>query len=143
MLFWPSEENFWPLTASITLEVKNDCVLVTMEGVLNKISRIKFSVGCRVWLWCRIFQVPRSLKILIRYWLKLLSMSSWLISLFSLNLQVEEIILQSMLRAKRKIIYLMGLDQVRFVQSIQSELQELVAVTVVSKARSGSGSNCL
>ena len=50
MLFWPSEENFWPLTASITLEVKNDCVLVTMEGVLNKISRIKFSVGCRVWL---------------------------------------------------------------------------------------------
>ena len=23
MLFWPSEEGFWPLTASITLEVKN------------------------------------------------------------------------------------------------------------------------
>ena len=66
-----------------------------------------------------------------------------MLSEFPLNFQVEKVILQGMLRAERKIICLMDLDQVRFVQSIQSELQELVAVTVVSKARSGSGSNCL
>ena len=58
---------FWPLTASITSEVKNNCVQVTMEGILNKISEIKFSVRFMVWPWCRPFQIPRSLKILIRY----------------------------------------------------------------------------
>ena len=49
MLFWPSEEGFWPLTASIISEVKNSYVHVTMEGIFNKISEIKFSVGCVVW----------------------------------------------------------------------------------------------
>jgi hypothetical protein len=42
-------EGFWPLTASITLEVKKNYDLVTMEGILNKISEIKISVGCMVW----------------------------------------------------------------------------------------------
>ena len=50
MLFWPSKEDFWPLTAYITSEVKNNYVHVTMEGILNKISEMKFSVVCMVWL---------------------------------------------------------------------------------------------
>ena len=48
---------FGPLTASITSEVRDNYFHVTMEGTLNKISEIKFSVGCMVW--------PRSLKIFI------------------------------------------------------------------------------
>ena len=43
MLFWPSEMSFWPSTASITSELKNDYIHVTMEEVLNKSSEIKFS----------------------------------------------------------------------------------------------------
>ena len=39
---------------------------LTIEGILNKLSRIKFSVGCIVWPWWILFQIPRSLKILIR-----------------------------------------------------------------------------
>ena len=41
-------------------------VHVTMEVVLNKTGKIEFSVGCMVWLYCRLFQIPRSLKVLIR-----------------------------------------------------------------------------
>ena len=36
-----------------------------MKEFFNKISEIKFSVGCMVLPWCKLFQVPRSLKILI------------------------------------------------------------------------------
>ena len=50
-----------------------------------------------------------------------------------LKLQVEGIILLRMLRAKRRIIYLVDLDPVRFVLSIQKELLEPVLETVVSK----------
>ena len=50
MLFWPFEESVWPLTAFITSEVKNNYVHVTMEGILNKITETKFSVGCMVGL---------------------------------------------------------------------------------------------
>ena len=50
MLFWTSEEGFWPLIASIASEVKNNYVHVTMEGILNKITETKFSVGCMVGL---------------------------------------------------------------------------------------------
>ena len=63
----PSFTHFWPLTASVTSEVKNDYVRVTMEEILNKIREMKISVGCMVWPWCRVFQIPRSLKILIRW----------------------------------------------------------------------------
>ena len=71
MLFWPSEEGLWTLIASIASEVKNNYVHVTMKGILNKISKINFSVGCRVRLWCRLFQIPRSFKILrLRRWVK-------------------------------------------------------------------------
>ena len=66
LLCWPSEDDFWPLTASITSEVKNNYNHVTMEGILNKISEIKLSVGCMVWPWCRLFQILRSCLLLIR-----------------------------------------------------------------------------
>ena len=35
MPFLPSEERFWPLTASITSEFKSNYVHATMVGVLN------------------------------------------------------------------------------------------------------------
>jgi hypothetical protein len=50
MLFWPSEEGFWPLIASIASEVKNNFFHAGMEGILNKISKINFPVGYMVWL---------------------------------------------------------------------------------------------
>ena len=46
MPFWPSEESFWPLTASITSEVKNDHVHVIMQDIFNKFIEINFCVGC-------------------------------------------------------------------------------------------------
>ena len=46
MHFWPSEEVFWPLTASITSEVKNDNAHVITQDICNKFIEIKFSVGC-------------------------------------------------------------------------------------------------
>ena len=47
MLFLFSEEGVWPLTASKTSQVKNNYVHVTMTGILNKISDVKFTAGCR------------------------------------------------------------------------------------------------
>ena len=38
MPFWPSEDSFWPLTASITSEVKINYAHVTTQKILNKIS---------------------------------------------------------------------------------------------------------
>jgi hypothetical protein len=37
-----------PLTAFIIMEVKNNYALVTMKGILNKISELKISVGYMV-----------------------------------------------------------------------------------------------
>ena len=48
MPFLASEGCFWPLTASITLEVKNNHAHVTTQRILNKFIEIKFSVGCMV-----------------------------------------------------------------------------------------------
>ena len=41
--------HFWPLTASITMEVKNNHVHFTSQGILNIFIEINFSVGCMVW----------------------------------------------------------------------------------------------
>jgi hypothetical protein len=50
MLLWPSKEGLWPLTDSITSEVKNNYNHVNYNiGILNIISEIKFSVGRMVW----------------------------------------------------------------------------------------------
>ena len=40
---------FWPLTASITMEVKNNHAHVTTPRILNKFIEINFYVGCMVW----------------------------------------------------------------------------------------------
>ena len=44
---------FWPLTASITKEVKNNHVHVTTQRILNRFNEINFSVGCMVWPWIK------------------------------------------------------------------------------------------
>ena len=49
MPFLASEGCFWPLTASITLEVKNNHAHVTTQRILNKFIGIKFSIACMVW----------------------------------------------------------------------------------------------
>ena len=56
MPFLVSEVCFWPLTASITSEVKNDHAHVTTQIILNKFIEVNLSVGCVVWLWCCLFQ---------------------------------------------------------------------------------------
>ena len=64
--FYLLRKVFGLLTASIPSPVKNNYKHVTMGGILNKIIKIKFSVRCMVWLWCRLFQVPQPLNILTR-----------------------------------------------------------------------------
>ena len=49
MPFLASEGCFWPLTASITLEVKNNHAHVTTQRILNKFIGMKFSIECMVW----------------------------------------------------------------------------------------------
>ena len=58
--------NVWPLTASITMEVKNNHGHVTTQRILNKFIDIIFSVGCRVWPWCCLFHNWLPVKILMR-----------------------------------------------------------------------------
>ena len=52
MPFLASEGCFWPLTASITSEVKHDHTR-NLEQIHGSIF---FSVECMVWLWCYLFQ---------------------------------------------------------------------------------------
>ena len=48
MPFLASEECFWPLTASMTSEVKNNYAYVITQDICNKFIEVKFSVGCTV-----------------------------------------------------------------------------------------------
>ena len=66
MPFLASEGCFWPLTASITLEVKNNHAYVTTQRILNKFIEINFLVGSMVWPWWCLFQHWLPAKILIR-----------------------------------------------------------------------------
>ena len=43
-------ERFLASNSLHNLGGQNNYVHATMEGILNKISEIKFSVGCMVWL---------------------------------------------------------------------------------------------
>ena len=45
MPFLASEGCFWPLTASVTSEVKNDHAYVIMQGIYNKFIEVNFCVG--------------------------------------------------------------------------------------------------
>ena len=67
-----SEGCFWPLTASITSEVKNDHNYVTTQRILNKLIEVNLSVGCVVWPWCCLFQ-PLTTSKTIRLFIQLVS----------------------------------------------------------------------
>jgi hypothetical protein len=46
--FLASEECFWPLTAFMRSEVKNDRAHVITQGICNKFNKVNFFVGCMV-----------------------------------------------------------------------------------------------
>ena len=48
MIFLASEGCFWPLTASMTSEVKKNHAHVYPYRELSKFSEINFSIGCMV-----------------------------------------------------------------------------------------------
>ena len=56
MPFLASEGYFWPLTASMTYEVKNNYAYVITQGICNKFIEVKFCVGCMVSQPNRMFQ---------------------------------------------------------------------------------------
>ena len=47
MPFLASEGCFWPLTASMTSEVKNNYVYVITQDICNKFIEVNFCVGCK------------------------------------------------------------------------------------------------
>ena len=49
MIILAAEGCFWPLTASMTSEVKKKYAHVLTHKILNKFNEIKFSIGCMVW----------------------------------------------------------------------------------------------
>ena len=48
MPFLASEGCFWPLTASMTSEVKNNYAYVITQDICNKFIEVNFCVGCMV-----------------------------------------------------------------------------------------------
>ena len=48
MIFLASEGCFWPLTASMTSEVKNNYAYNIRQDICNKFIEVKFFVGCMV-----------------------------------------------------------------------------------------------
>ena len=48
MPFLASKGYFWPLTAFMRSEVKNDYAYVIMQDVCNKFIEVNFCVGCMV-----------------------------------------------------------------------------------------------
>ena len=48
MLFLASEGSFWPLTASMTSEVKNNYAYNIPHDICNKFIEVKIFVGCMV-----------------------------------------------------------------------------------------------
>ena len=48
MPFLASEVCFWPPTASMTSEVKNNYAYVIMQDICNKFIEVNFCVGCMV-----------------------------------------------------------------------------------------------
>ena len=68
-----SEGCFWPLTASITSEVKNYHTYVTTQRILNKFIEVNLSVGCVVWPWCCLFQPLTCTSKTIRSFIPLVS----------------------------------------------------------------------
>ena len=48
MIFLASEGCFWPLTASMTSEVKNNYAYVITQYICTKFIEVNFCVGCMV-----------------------------------------------------------------------------------------------
>ena len=48
MPFLVSKGCFWPLTASMTSEVKNNNAYVITQDICNKFIEVNFGVGCMV-----------------------------------------------------------------------------------------------
>jgi len=48
MQFLASEGCFWPPTASMTSEVKNNYAYVITQDICNKFIEVNFCVGCMV-----------------------------------------------------------------------------------------------
>ena len=48
MTFLASEGCFWPLTASMTSEAKNNYAYVITQDICNKFIEVNFCVGCMV-----------------------------------------------------------------------------------------------
>ena len=48
MIILTSEGCFWPLTASMTSEVKNNYAYVITQDICNKFIEVNFYVGCMV-----------------------------------------------------------------------------------------------
>ena len=49
MIFLASEGCFWPLTASMTSEVKNNYAYVITQSICNNFIEINFCMGPMVW----------------------------------------------------------------------------------------------
>ena len=49
MIILAAEGYFWPLTASLTSEVKNDYAHVITQDICNKVIETKTIVGRMVW----------------------------------------------------------------------------------------------
>ena len=66
MPFLASEGCFWPLAASVRSDVKNNYAHVKPYRILNIFCEIKFSVGCLVWSWSRVWLCQDILGLLMR-----------------------------------------------------------------------------
>ena len=66
MIFLAPEGCFWPLTASMTSEVKKNHAHVYPYRNLRKFSEIIFSIGCMVWPWIAVWVCQDILRLLIR-----------------------------------------------------------------------------
>ena len=64
MPFLASEGCFWPLTAFMRSEVKNDHAHVTTQRILNKFIEVNLSVGSMVWPWCCLFQHSTTMSLI-------------------------------------------------------------------------------
>ena len=67
MPFLASEGCFWPLTASMTSEVKKNHAHVYPYRNLRNFSEINFSIGPMVWPWIALWVHQDFLGLLIRY----------------------------------------------------------------------------
>jgi hypothetical protein len=59
MPFLAFEGCFWPLTAFMRLEVKNEHAHVITQGICNKFIEVNFCVGCMVSQPNCLFQDPK------------------------------------------------------------------------------------